>query len=192
MFIARISKGRTVREFILGVMVFPTLLSFLWMSSFGGAALWLQLTGAADISSAVAKDVSTALFVMLEQFPLTWVTSFVGITLVIVFFVTSSDSGSLVVDHLTSGGKLDSPVTQRIFWAIMEGVCAAALLMGGGLVALQSASIATGLPFTIVLLIMCYSLYRGLQEEDYHAKIIEKITPATQTIEIPLTKPPLD
>ncbi len=110
----------------------------------------------------------------------------IGITLVVVFFVTSSDSGSLVVDHLTSGGKLDSPVPQRIFWAVMEGVCAAALLMGGGLVALQSASIATGLPFAVVLLIMCHSLYKGLQEEVYHAKIIEKINPPTQTFEIPM------
>ena len=123
---------------------------------------------------------------MLEQFPLTQITSLIGITLVIVFFVTSSDSGSLVVDHLTSGGKLDSPVPQRIFWAIMEGVCAAILLMGGGLVALQSASIATGLPFTIVLLVMCYSLFKGLQEEDYHASLIDTMRPQTRTIEIPL------
>jgi choline/glycine/proline betaine transport protein len=188
MFIARISKGRTVREFILGVMVFPTLLSFLWMSSFGGSALWLELTKVADIAAAVQSDVSTALFVMLEQFPLTNVTSFIGILLVTIFFITSSDSGSLVVDHLTSGGKLDSPVPQRIFWGVMEGVCAAALLMGGGLVALQSASIATGLPFTIVLLIMCYSLYRGLQEEHYHATIIGKLQPETQKIEIPMPK----
>lgn len=185
MFIARISKGRTIREFILGVMVFPTLLSFLWMSAFGGSALWLQITGGADIAAAVSKDVSTALFVMLESFPLVKLTSFIGIILVTVFFVTSSDSGSLVVDHLTSGGKLDSPVPQRIFWGIMEGVCAAALLMGGGLVALQSASIATGLPFTIVLLIMCYSLYRGLKEEHYHATIIGKMEPETHRIEIP-------
>jgi len=188
MFIARISKGRTVREFILGVMIFPTLLSFLWMSSFGGSALWLQITGGADIVSAVNKDVATALFVMLESFPLTQLTSFIGIVLVTIFFVTSSDSGSLVVDHLTSGGKLDSPVPQRIFWGVMEGVCAAALLMGGGLVALQSASIATGLPFTIVLLIMCYSLYRGLQEEHYHATIIGKMQPETHRIEIPLAE----
>ncbi|MDY6822350.1 MAG: BCCT family transporter [Thermodesulfobacteriota bacterium] len=186
MFIARISKGRTVREFITGVMVIPTLISFIWMSAFGGSALWLQMTGAADIAGAVTKDVSTALFVMLESFPFTQVTSFIGILLVTIFFVTSSDSGSLVVDHLTSGGKLDSPVPQRIFWGIMEGVCAAALLMGGGLVALQSASIATGLPFTIVLLIMCYSLYRGLQEEQYHAAIIGKMEPETHKIEIPL------
>ncbi len=186
MFIARISKGRTVREFILGVMVFPTLLSFLWMSAFGGSALWLQITGGADIASAVRQDVATALFVMLERFPLSRLTSFVGIVLVTVFFVTSSDSGSLVVDHLTSGGKLDSPVPQRIFWGVMEGICAAALLMGGGLVALQSASIATGLPFTVVLLVMCYSLYRGLQEEHYHATIIGKMEPETHKIEIPV------
>lgn len=189
MFIARISKGRTVREFILGVMIFPTLLSFLWMSSFGGSALWLQLTGTADIAAAVSKDVSTALFVMLESFPFTKITSFIGIVLVTIFFVTSSDSGSLVVDHLTSGGKLDSPVPQRIFWGVVEGICAAALLMGGGLAALQSAAIATGLPFTIVLLIICYSLYRGLQEEHFHATIIEKIKPDVQKIEIPMGRP---
>lgn len=187
MFIARISKGRTVREFILGVMIFPTLLSFLWMSTFGGSALWLQVTQVADLTSAVQKDVSTALFVMLESFPLTQVASLIGIVLVTVFFVTSSDSGSLVVDHLTSGGKLDSPVVQRIFWAVTEGTCAAVLLLGGGLTALQSASIATGLPFTLVLLIMCYSLYRGLQEENYHVEIIEKIQPETQEFEIPVS-----
>jgi choline/glycine/proline betaine transport protein len=186
MFIARVSKGRTIREFIVGVMLFPTVLSFLWMSTFGGSALWLQLTEVADIASAVNKDVSTALFVMLESFPFTQVTSFIGILLVVIFFVTSSDSGSLVVDHLTSGGKLDSPVPQRIFWGVMEGVCAAVLLMGGGLVALQSASIATGLPFTIVLLVMCYSLYRGLKEEHYHATIIGKMKPETHKIEIPI------
>ena len=185
MLIARISKGRTVREFIVGVMVIPTLLSFLWMSTLGGSALWLQTTGAANIADAVTDEVATALFVMLENFPFTAVTSFVGILLVTIFFVTSSDSGSLVVDHLTSGGKLDSPVPQRVFWAVTEGVCAAALLVGGGLTALQSASITTGLPFTFVLLIMCYSLYRGLEEEYYHAAIIEKIQPETQQFEIP-------
>ncbi len=188
MFIARISKGRTVREFILGVMIFPTLLSFLWMSTFGGSALWLQTTGMADIAAAVNKEVSTALFMMLENFPITAITSSVGVLLVTIFFVTSSDSGSLVVDHLTSGGKLDSPVPQRVFWAVTEGLVAAVLLWGGGLTALQSASIATGLPFTVVLFIMCYSLYRGLQEEHYHATIIEKIEPETQKFEIPVEK----
>jgi len=165
MFIARVSKGRTVKEFILGVIILPSLLSFLWMSTFGGSALWLQLSGTADIEGAVNANVATALFEMLSYFPLTSITSLVGIILVTFFFVTSSDSGSLVVDHLTSGGKLDSPVPQRIFWAVMEGVVAAVLLLGGGLGALQTASITTGLPFAVVLLIMCYSLYRGLAED---------------------------
>ncbi len=168
MFIARVSKGRTVREMILGVMLLPSLLSFLWMSAFGGTAIWLQATGTADIATAVGADVSTALFVMLENLPLTGITSLIGILLVTFFFVTSSDSGSLVVDHLTSGGKLDSPVPQRVFWAIMEGLCAAVLLLGGGLSALQTASITTGLPFAIVLLIMIYSLRKGFVEELFH------------------------
>ena len=167
MFIARISKGRTVREFILGVMVIPTLLSFIWMSVFGGASLYLQTSGSADILAAVNADVSTALFEMLKGFPFTGLLSLIGIILVTVFFVTSSDSGSLVVDHLTSGGKLDSPVPQRIFWAVMEGVVAGVLLLGGGLKTLQTASIATGLPFALVLLVMVYSLYVGLSQELY-------------------------
>ncbi|MBD3298367.1 MAG: BCCT family transporter [candidate division Zixibacteria bacterium] len=186
MFIARVSKGRTVREFILGVMILPTLLSFFWMSTMGGSAIWLQTVGAADIASAVTSDVASALFVMLESFPLSSITSVVGILLVIIFFVTSSDSGSLVVDHLTSGGKLDSPLGQRVFWAVMEGLCAAALLVGGGLTALQSAAIAAGLPFTLVLLVMTYSLYRGLKEEHYHASIIKKLDPDVQKYEIPM------
>lgn len=165
-FIARISKGRTVREFILGVLLLPSMLTFLWMSVFGGTALSLELgeqTGV--ITGAVEENVATALFVMLQQLPLTAITSLIGIILVTVFFVTSSDSGSLVVDNLTSGGKLDSPTPQRVFWAITEGVVAAALLLGGGLQALQTASITTGLPFAVVLLVICFSLYRGLNEE---------------------------
>ncbi len=165
-FIARISKGRTVQEFILGVLLVPSLLTFFWMSVFGGTALSMELGDLqGTISDAVSEDVATALFVMLQQLPLAAITSFVGIVLVIVFFVTSSDSGSLVVDSLTSGGKLESPVTQRVFWAVTEGVVAAVLLLGGGLQALQTASIATGLPFAIILLVMCYSLYRGLNQE---------------------------
>jgi choline/glycine/proline betaine transport protein len=183
MFIARVSKGRTVREFIIGVMVIPTLLSFLWMSTFGGSALWLQSTGTSDLITAVGDDVATALFAMLGNFPLTAITSFIGIVLVTFFFVTSSDSGSLVVDHLTSGGKLDSPVPQRVFWAVMEGVCAAVLLIGGGLTALQTASIITGLPFAIVLMIMCYSLYKGLEEELYHTEVIETLSERIEELE---------
>ena len=166
-FIARISKGRTVREFILGVLLLPTALTFLWMSAFGGTALSLELgEGTAGvISAAVSENVATALFVMLDQLPLTGVTSFVGIILVVVFFVTSSDSGSLVVDSIASGGKLESPVPQRVFWAVLEGVVASTLLLGGGLSALQTAAISAGLPFAVVLLIMCYSIYKGLSYE---------------------------
>jgi choline/glycine/proline betaine transport protein len=116
----------------------------------------------ADIAS---QSVDTAMFVMLENLPLTIVSSIVAILLVTIFFVTSSDSGSLVVDNLTSGGKLDSPAPQRVFWATMEGVVAAVLLIGGGLEALQTAAITTGLPFALVLLIMAYSLNRGLNVE---------------------------
>ena len=167
MFIARISKGRTVREFVLGVMLLPTLLSFIWMSVFGGAAIYLQSSGTADIVTAVNDDVATALFVMLENFPLTNILSFVGIILVTVFFITSSDSGSLVVDHLTSGGKLDSPVPQRVFWTVMEGVVAAVLLIGGGLTTLQTAAVSTGLLFAVVLLFIVYALYIGFSQELY-------------------------
>ena len=165
MFIARISKGRTVREFILGVMLIPSLLSFLWMSVFGGTALYLQTNNIGDIASVVSQDVAVALFSMLKHLPWTSLLSTVGIILVTVFFVTSSDSGSLVVDHLISGGKLDSPVPQRIFWAIMEGVVAATLLIGGGLNTLQTASVITGLPFAVLLILLVYSLKVGLQEE---------------------------
>ncbi len=174
MFIARVSKGRTVREFLICVLLIPTLLSFIWMSVFGGAALSIQSSGAADIHAAVTEDVSTALFAMLENFPLTGFLSAIGIILVIVFFVTSSDSGSLVVDHLTSGGKLDSPVPQRVFWAVMEGVVAAVLLIGGGLSTLQTASVATGLPFAVILLFIIYSLYLGFSQESHVEETIER------------------
>ncbi len=174
MFIARISKGRTVREFLLGVMIVPTLLSLFWMSVFGNTAISLQASGAVDIAAAVREDVSTALFAMLEFIPFTGVMSLVAIVLVTVFFITSSDSGSLVVDHLTSGGKLDSPIPQRVFWCVMEGMIAAVLLLGGGLDTLQTAAISTGLPFTLVLLLTIYSLYVGLSQELYVEDAVER------------------
>ncbi|MCP4225845.1 MAG: BCCT family transporter [Actinomycetia bacterium] len=165
MFIARVSKGRTIREFVVGVVLVPTLLSFLWMSAFGGAALKTQIDGTRDVAAAVNENVATALFDLLQAFPLTSLTSLIGIILVVSFFVTSSDSGSLVVDHLTSGGKLESPVPQRVFWAIMEGTIAAILLLGGGLLALQSAAVASGALFACVLLVSIYSMRRAFTEE---------------------------
>ena len=173
MFIARISKGRTVKEFILGVLIVPTIVTFLWMSGFGGSALYLEINGISEIASAVEADQTTSLFILLNEFPFGIVTSFLAIVLVLSFFVTSSDSGSLVIDNLTSGGKLDSPVGQRVFWASTEGAVAAVLLLGGGLGALQAAAISSGLPFVILLLIMCYSLRRGLNRE-YKDNMLKK------------------
>jgi len=179
MFIARVSRGRTIKEFVLGVLLVPSVLTFFWFAVFGGSALFLDLNGLADISTAVGENISTALFVMLEEYPLSEITAVIGILLVTSFFVTSSDSGSLVIDSITAGGKLDAPVGQRIFWAVMEGAVAATLLVGGGLKALQTAAISTGLPFTILLLIMVYSLYRGLKQE-YRERLRQEKEETTQ------------
>ncbi|TQD38821.1 BCCT family transporter [Haloflavibacter putidus] len=165
MFIARISKGRTVREFILGVLLVPSVVTFFWMSTFGSVSLQQALAGDTQIITAVQNDISTALFVFFQDYPLATVINIIAIILIAGFFITSSDSGSLVIDNLTSGGKIDSPVKQRVFWAIIEGAVAAALLLGGGLAALRAATIVTGLPFAIVLTVMCFSLYKGLKDD---------------------------
>jgi len=163
-FIARISKGRTIQEFILGVLLVPTLLTFLWLSVFGGSAIYQELIGNTAITEAVNQNIATAIFYLLEQYPLTTFASVVTVILVTSFFITSSDSGSFVVDMLTSGGRHDAPKGQKIFWASMEGLIAAILLVGGGLTALQTASILTGVPFAIVIVIMCFSFYKSLGE----------------------------
>ncbi len=167
MFIARISRGRTVREFLVAVLLVPALITIIWMSAFGGSALDQVQHHVGQLSDGIGK-VPLAMFQMLENLPLATVSSFLGIVLVLVFFITSSDSGSLVIDSITAGGKLDAPVPQRIFWASLEGLIAGALLYGGGkeaLKALQAGAITTGLPFTLVLLAMCVSLYKGLNHE---------------------------
>lgn len=167
MFIARVSRGRTVREFVICVMFIPTIVGVIWMTTFGGSAIAQFVTeGYTGVTDTVANwQPELSLFKMLDQLPLTGLLSFVGILLVIVFFVTSSDSGSLVIDTITAGGKIDAPVVQRIFWCIFEGLVAIALLLGGGLGSLQAAAIATGFPFALVLLLMCVSLFKGLSEE---------------------------
>jgi choline/glycine/proline betaine transport protein len=165
MFIARISRGRTVREFLGGVLIVPALLSFVWFSVFGGAAIHAEMFEGANIAAAVNQNTATALFKLLELYPFSTITSMLGIGLVFVFFITSSDSGSLVIDIITAGGNLDPPVAQRVFWAVTEGVVAAVLLLGGGLLALQTAAIMTGLPFAIVLVAMCFGLYRSFNQE---------------------------
>ena len=172
MFIARVSKGRSVREFVTAILIVPVLLSFIWMSTFGAIALYQDSVTNGQLLEAVNTDTSTALFAMIQGMEIPGVMkttlSLIGTFLVISFFVTSSDSGSLVVDNLTSGGKLDSPVPQRIFWAVMEGTIAVALLLAGGsnaLSALQTGVIISGLPFTIILLAMMYSLHVGLRND---------------------------
>ncbi len=163
MFIARVSRGRTVREFIVCVLLIPSLVCVLWMSVFGGTAIQQfvldNYTGVQDAA------LELKLFAMLDQLPLASITSLIGIVLVVVFFITSSDSGSLVIDTITAGGKTDGPLPQRVFWCVFEGLVAIALLLGGGLAALQAMAVSTGFPFTFVLLAMCVTVWIGLRQE---------------------------
>ncbi|MGO3706861.1 MAG: BCCT family transporter [Mesonia hippocampi] len=165
MFIARISKGRTVKEFILGVLIVPAIVTFFWITAFGSSAIHETLLGNNAIAEVAQEDYALAMYAFLETLPFADILNVIAILLIAGFFITSSDSGSLVVDSLTTGGKIDAPVGQRIFWAFVEGIMAAVLLFGGGLKALQTAVIATGLPFALILLSMCYSLYKGLSED---------------------------
>ncbi len=166
-FIARISKGRTVREFVIFVLLLPTLLCLIWFGAFGGTALHQFLTeGYTGVTEKVETyDYELALFQMFEGLPWTTLLSCIAMTLTIIFFVTSSDSGSLIIDIIAAGGKVDAPVPQRVFWCTAEGLVAIALLLGGGLKSLQAASLATGFPFAIVLLGMGACVWVGLRKE---------------------------
>ena len=166
-FIARISKGRTVREFMIFVLVLPTLLCLLWFAAFGGTALHQHMVdGYTGVTENVeAWKLEIALFKMFDKLPLTTLLSSVAMMLTIIFFVTSSDSGSLIIDTIAAGGKIDAPVPQRVFWCSLEGLVAIALLLGGGLKSLQAASLATGFPFAIVLLGMAVCVWIGLRDE---------------------------
>jgi choline/glycine/proline betaine transport protein len=166
MFIARVSRGRTIREFVVGVLLVPVGFTFMWMTVFGDTAIHMvMMQGIGELADAVAADTSVALFKFFEHLPFPALASLVATLLVVTFFVTSSDSGSLVVDMLTSGGVEDSPVWQRIFWAVLEGVVAATLLVAGGLGALQTATIASALPFAVIMVLMCWGLLRALRIE---------------------------
>ena len=172
MFIARISKGRTIREFIGGALLAATGMTFVWLSVFGGSALFIELAGPGGLVDAAQADLARSLFVFLEALPSATDVAVPGgvMTLVgalatlaiILFFVTSSDSGSLVIDIITAGGKRSPPTVQRIYWASLEGVVAAVLLIGGGLTALQTAAISAGLPFSVLILVMTVSLHRAI------------------------------
>lgn len=163
MFIARVSRGRTVREFIVSVLLVPSLACVLWMTVFGSTAI-LQLVND-GYQAAAGADLPLQLFMMLDALPLAQITSFIAIVLVVVFFVTSSDSGSLVIDVISAGGKINAPTPQRVFWCVFEGLVAIALILGGGLVALQAMAVSTGFPFTVVLLVATVSVIKGLASE---------------------------
>ena len=163
MFIARVSRGRSVREFLVSVLIVPSLACVLWMTVFGNTAI-SQVVNQGYLA-VTQGEVPLQIFLMLDALPLAQITSLVAIILVVVFFVTSSDSGSLVIDVIASGGKVVSPAPQRIFWCTFEGLVAVALILGGGLVALQAMAVSTGFPFAIVLLVSTISLIKGLMSE---------------------------
>jgi BCCT family betaine/carnitine transporter len=167
MFIARISRGRTIRVLVVSALLIPTLVCVLWMSTFGGTAVDQMFTdgymGVRDTITSWRPELS--LYRMAENLPLASLVSMLGVILVVIFFVTSADSGSLVIDTMTAGGKMDAPTRQRVFWCSEIGLVAIALMLGGGLGGLQALVIAFGLPFTVVLLVMLVSLLRGLREE---------------------------
>ncbi len=188
-FIARISKGRTVREFVAGVLLVPTLVTFLWFSVLGGSALYGEVFGGGGL---VADDGSvstnTALFQLLDGLPMSTLLSVIAIFLIVVFFVTSSDSGSFVVDMIAEGGNLNPPVWSRVFWASMEGIVAAVLLVAGGLAALQTTAILVAAPFSIIMVLMVIATSKALLAENrviqrkkrawMHAQIVDEVRSA--------------
>jgi BCCT family betaine/carnitine transporter len=168
-FIARISKGRTVRGLLTAVLIVPTLVTLVWMTAFGGNALAQSAGGVGELANGIG-DVSVAMFQMLQNMPMSAVTSALAITLVLVFFATSADSGALVIDCITAGGKVDAPRCQKVLWACLVGAISAILLSAGGkdaLNALQAGAVTTGLPFTVVLLVMMIGLYKALHQSHY-------------------------
>lgn len=171
-FIARISRGRTIREFVLGVLLIPMLILFFWFTTFGGVAIHMELLAALDpamaspgLVEAVQADTGSAIFKLVEYYPFAKPITLLIVVMIVLWFVTSSDSASFVIDMLTAGGDTNPPKIQRLFWAIMEGLIAAILLAAGGLGALQAAAIVAGLPFALVIFVMMYALLRGLSRD---------------------------
>tara|TARA_R100000935_G_scaffold29_1_gene128 strand:- start:2303 stop:4351 length:2049 start_codon:yes stop_codon:yes gene_type:complete len=168
LFIAKISRGRTIREFVLGVMLVPTFFTFFWFAVFGDTALHMIMVDGYDgLITEVQNNQAIALFKLLENLPFTQIVSSLTVLLIITFFVTSSDSGSLVIDSLAAGGRSDTPWWQRTFWVVTEGAVAAALLVAGGLTALQTAAIVSALPFAVIILISIFGMWRALRIEGH-------------------------
>lgn len=188
MFIARVSRGRTIREFVTGVLFVPTGFTLLWMTFFGNSAIWMiMMEGARDLANTVQSDQTLALFNFLEHFPFSSVLSFIAMAMVVVFFVTSADSGALVVDTLASGGSDKTPIWQRIFWAGMMGVVAITLLLAGGMKALQTATIASALPFAVILLLSMYGLLKALRVDAWKRDSKQVATIAPTAARNPIT-----
>ena len=171
-FIARISRGRTIREFVLGVLLIPMVILFFWFTTFGGVAIHMELLAALDpamaspgLVEAVQADSGSTIFKLVEYYPFAKPITFLIVIMIVLWFVTSSDSASFVIDMLTAGGDTNPPKIQRLFWALMEGLIAAILLAAGGLGALQAAAIVAGLPFALVIFVMMYALLRGLSRD---------------------------
>ena len=182
MFIARISRGRTVREFVVGVLLVPLGFTFLWMTIYGNTALFMVRTeGVQELVQTVSADSSMALFEFLRHLPWTLASSCLAVLLVGLFFVTSADSGALVIDMLTSKGEEESPLWQRIFWALLVGALAVALLFAGGLESLQAATIASAFPFTLVMILMCWGLLKAMRLDATKRSILReaRILPGT-------------
>lgn len=177
MFIARISRGRTVREFIVGVLFIPTAFNLLWMTVFGNGAIWIDTHVAQGALSATASNVDALLFRFFEYLPLAKAVSWIAVLLITLFFVTSADSGAYVVDAIASRGHPQSPVWQRLFWAVVLGMTAVVLLLAGGLKALQAMTLVTALPVAAIMVLLCIGLWRGMKADLAHAG--QDLAPAT-------------
>lgn len=177
MFIARISRGRTIRQFVIGVLLVPTAFNLVWMTVFGNSAIWLDTHGAAGALAQTATNVDALLFRFFDFLPLSQWLSIAAIVLIAVFFVTSADSGAFVIDQIATRGNAHSPVWQRLFWAALLGVTAAVLLVAGGLGALQAMTLIAALPVAIIMLALCYGLWRGLAADRAHYS--QDVAPAT-------------
>lgn len=177
MFIARISRGRTIREFVVGVLLVPTAFNLLWMTAFGNGAIWVDAHIAGGALAQTVGNVDALLFRFFEFLPFTNVVSWVAILLIAVFFITSADSGSFVVDSIASRGNPKSPVWQRLFWAVVLGITAGVLLLAGGLKALQAMTLVAALPVALIMLVLCFGLWRGLVADRAHS--MQELAPAT-------------
>lgn len=177
LFIARISRGRTIREFITGVIIIPSIFTFLWMTVFGNSVIWLDMNVAHGALAATAGNVDALLFKFFDYLPFSNIASVISMLLILVFFVTSADSGALMLDSLSSKDPENSPIWQRLFWAVLLGLTAATLLSAGGQKALMTMTLIAALPFTVIMILLAFSLWRGLVADQRHSQ--QKFTPAS-------------